>query len=77
MDHSSLTWLYRFKRPEGQLARWLDRTQPVQLVIEHRSGTHHVTADALSRRDWMRDLGTVIKQEEGAGKLAVQGLSLL
>ena len=23
-DHSSLRWLFNFKRPDGQLARWLE-----------------------------------------------------
>ncbi len=49
-DHSSLTWLYRFKRPEGQLARWLEELSQYNFVIEHRAGTHHTNADALSRR---------------------------
>ena len=26
-DHGSLTWLWNFKEPEGQLARWLERLQ--------------------------------------------------
>lgn len=47
-DHSSLTWLYRFKRPEGQLARWLEELSQYNFVIEHRAGTHHANADALS-----------------------------
>ncbi|XP_057190663.1 uncharacterized protein LOC130554808 [Triplophysa rosa] len=49
-DHSSLTWLYRFKRPEGQLARWLEELSQYNFVIEHRPGSHHGNADALSRK---------------------------
>lgn len=50
-DHSSLTWLYRFKRPEGQLARWLEELRQYNFVIEHRPGSHHANADALSRKN--------------------------
>ena len=31
MDHSSLTWFWKFKEPEGQLARWLERLQEILL----------------------------------------------
>jgi len=44
-DHSSLTWLTRFKEPQGQLARWLEELSQVK----HRYGAKHLNADALSR----------------------------
>ena len=48
-DHSSLRWLLNFKRPEGQIARWLEELSQYDFHIEHRKGVKHVNADALSR----------------------------
>ena len=48
-DHGSLTWLARFKEPEGQLARWLEKLQEYDFEILHRPGKRHQNADALSR----------------------------
>ena len=48
-DHNSLTWLFRFKSPEGQLARWLEELSQFDFSIEHRAGVKHGNADALSR----------------------------
>ncbi|VEN61760.1 unnamed protein product, partial [Callosobruchus maculatus] len=49
-DHASLTWLLRFKNPEGQVARWIERLQEFDFDIEHRAGKSHGNADVLSRR---------------------------
>lgn len=49
-DHNSLTWLFCFKHPEGQLARWLEELSQYDFQIEHRAGTQHCNADALSRQ---------------------------
>ena len=48
-DHGSLQWLHSLKEPEGQLARWLERLQEYNFNIQHRKGSHHQNADALSR----------------------------
>ena len=48
-DHSSLTWLWNFKEPEGQIARWLERLQEYDFTVQHRPGKKHSNADALSR----------------------------
>ena len=48
-DHSSLTWLLRFKHPQGQLARWMEELSQYNMVLQHRKGTLHTNADALSR----------------------------
>lgn len=50
-DHSSLTWLFRFKAPQGQLARWLEELSQYDFAIEHRAGRKHGNADAMSRLD--------------------------
>ena len=37
-DHGSLRWLFGFKDPEGQMARWLERLARFNFDIEHRPG---------------------------------------
>lgn len=49
MDHSSLTWLFQFKSPQGQLARWLEELAQYNFTIRHRPGKSHGNADPLSR----------------------------
>ncbi|GBN58308.1 Retrovirus-related Pol polyprotein from transposon 297 [Araneus ventricosus] len=49
-DHASLRWLLNFKEPEGQIALWIQRLQEYDFEIQHRKGTSHGNADALSRR---------------------------
>ncbi|CAG2194876.1 unnamed protein product [Mytilus edulis] len=48
-DHGSLTWLQRFREPEGQIHRWIQQLSQFHLVIEHRPGNKHGNADAMSR----------------------------
>ena len=48
-DHGALTWLQKFKKPEGQLARWLEKLQEYNFTIIHRPGHKHSNADSLSR----------------------------
>ena len=49
-DHGSLRWLFGFKEPQGQLARWLEVLSQYQFKIEPRAGRLHTNADALSRK---------------------------
>ncbi len=49
-DHSALQWLMSFKEPEAQVARWLEELQAFDFNVEHRAGTRHANADALSHR---------------------------
>ena len=49
-DHGALTWLLKFKNPEGQLARWIEVLQTYDLTIKFRAGKLHNNSDALSRR---------------------------
>ena len=49
-DHGALTWLMKFRQPEGQTARWLERLGNYDFTIQHRAGRVHNNADALSRR---------------------------
>ena len=48
-DHGSLRWLFGFKEPQGQLARWLEQLFNFDFTIEHRAGRLHRNLDALSR----------------------------
>jgi len=48
-DRGALTWIQRFKEPEGQIARWLQKLQEYQFSIIHRPGRLHNNADAMSR----------------------------
>lgn len=49
-DHGSLKWLSNFKNINGQIARWFETLAMYQFEIEHRPGSRHGNADALSRR---------------------------
>ena len=49
-DHGALTWLLRFKNPEGQMARWLQTLSTYNFEVHHRPGRQHGNADGLSRR---------------------------
>jgi hypothetical protein len=46
----ALSWLFNFKNPERQLARWFEVLASYDFRIEHRTGRSHNNADALSRR---------------------------
>jgi hypothetical protein len=48
-EHGSLQWLFNFKEPEGQLARWMEQLQEFTFTTIHRQGRKHTNADALSR----------------------------
>ena len=48
-DHSCLTWLIKFKEPQGQLARWIEYIYQFKFSIVHRDGKKHGNADAMSR----------------------------
>ena len=49
-DHSALRWIFTFKNPEGQMARWLEMLMRFDFKVTHRPGKLHGNADALSRR---------------------------
>ena len=54
-DHAALRWLLSFRQPEGQVARWIEALQQYDFTIEHRPGSKHGNADALSRRPCLQD----------------------
>ena len=51
-DHHSLKWLMSINDPSGRLARWSLLVQQYDFEIQHRPGTAHTNADALSRRPY-------------------------
>ncbi|BES90780.1 multicellular organismal development [Nesidiocoris tenuis] len=63
-DHAALTWLTNFKRPEGQLARWLETLQQYDFTIKHRAGSKHANADGLSRRPCEVGCGYCCRREK-------------
>ena len=48
-DHGSLRYMFNFKDPAGQVARWLEQLNSYQFEIQHRPGRLHGNADGLSR----------------------------
>ena len=50
-DHVALTYLRSAKELIGQQARWLDFIEEFDFELQHRAGTVHGNADALSRKD--------------------------
>jgi len=49
-DHAPLTWLRRTPGPIGQQAIWLEIMEEFDFQVEHRPGTKHGNADAVSQR---------------------------
>lgn len=49
-DHAALSYLRRTRDPVAQQARWLDFIEQFDVTVQHRSGSAHRAADALSRR---------------------------
>ena len=54
-DHAALQWLLHFRRPEGQVARWIQSLQQYDFSVQHRPDFKHGNADALSRRPCLNE----------------------
>ncbi|CAG2247042.1 Transposon Ty3-I Gag-Pol polyprotein,Transposon Ty3-G Gag-Pol polyprotein,Retrovirus-related Pol polyprotein from transposon 297 [Mytilus edulis] len=61
-DHGSLRWIFAFKEPQGQLARWIESLSQYNFDIQHRPGTKHSNADAMSRNSNENDLCIHLKE---------------
>ena len=48
-DHVALSFLRHTMDPVAQQPRWLDYIEQFDIAIQHRSGSAHRAADALSR----------------------------
>ena len=49
-DHGALQWIMNFKKPEGQVARWIEMLSTYDFQVVFRPGRVHSNADPLSRR---------------------------
>ena len=48
-DHGALKYLFSFKDPQGQMARWLQVLDTYDFEIEHKAGKRHGNINAMSR----------------------------
>ena len=62
-DHGALRWMFNFKEPEGQLARWLETLSTYDFETIHRPGKQHLNGDGMSRRPCPDDCPTCKKGE--------------
>ena len=65
-DHAALQWLKKTPEPIGQQARWLEILEEFDYEVQHRPGTQHTNADALSRRT--SAVHTSAQQREAASR---------
>ena len=72
-DHGALRWLFDFKNPEGQVARWLEQLSAYTFSIEHRAGVKHGNSDGMSRRPCPDDCRTCKKGEIVIVREAAEG----
>ena len=49
-DHAALKWLRQTPEPMAQAGRWLAVMEEFDFDVQHRAGSRHLNADALSRR---------------------------
>lgn len=49
-NHKALSWLWSFKEPENQIARWQAYLAEFDMEIVHRKGFSHGNADSMSRQ---------------------------
>ena len=72
-DHGALIWLFNFKQPEGQVARWLEQVSEFHFDIIHRPGILHSNSGGMSRRPCPDSCKTCkkgeIPDEEQMGKV--------
>ena len=49
-DHAAIQWIRRTPEPMAQAGRWLVIMEEFDFTVQHRAGSKHQNADALSRR---------------------------
>ena len=67
-DHKALLWLKSFKEPTGLLARWIERLSMYDFTFEHRRGSYHANADALSR---LPEVSSLCDDQEAADRCSM------
>ena len=45
-DNAAVSWMKSLQAPTRQTARWLERVQSYNLIVQHRQGRSHTNADA-------------------------------
>ena len=73
-DHAALRWLFNFKEPEGQIARWLQVLGTYDFDIIHRPGRQHGNADGLSRIP-CKQCGNGVTDSENDSSLVIQAVN--
>ncbi|CAM4526704.1 unnamed protein product [Lepidochelys kempii] len=63
-DHAPLQWMQQNKEKNARVTRWFLSLQPFQFTIQHRAGSHHSNADALSRVHWLMSLSRFLPHSE-------------
>ena len=48
-DHRALQWLYKFKKPDGLTARWLEKLAAFEIENDHCNGKSIGHADFMSK----------------------------
>jgi len=75
-DHESLKYMKTTKKPSRRLARWIEKFEEYDLIIQYRKGEDNVVPDAISRKPdfmnsispdldrWTRHLPDYLKEEK-------------
>ena len=69
-DHQALCWLFRKRKQNGRLARWILRLQDFRFHVVYRPGAQHHVPDALSR---IPDMSVVVGVVEVVPPVTVVG----
>jgi len=73
-DNSSVSWLQKTPEPLGQNARWLEQLGEFSFTVQHRKGTSHANADAISRHPCLNKPScTAWHPEKATAQLTARG----
>jgi len=74
-DNSSVSWLKKTPEPLGQNARWLEQLGEFTFTVQHRKGTSHANADAISPHPCLnKPFYTACHPEKAAEQLTARGV---
>ena len=77
-DNSSVSWLQKTPEPLGQNARWLEQLGEFSFTVQHRKGTSHANADAISRHPCLNKPScTACHPEKAAEQLTARGAHVI
>jgi len=73
-DNSSVSLLKKTPEPLGQNARWLEQLGEFTFTVQHRKGTNHANADAISRHPCLNKPSfTACRPEKATAQLTARG----